>query len=303
MIGEMDDKVSVSGENLRQSVGRRKLSLDVTVVIPTRNEERNLARCLAALTRFSKVIVVDSGSTDATPAIAKEFGAQLLQFTWDGTYPKKRNWVLLTFRFATEWVLFLDADEVVNDAFCDEIQRAIAKNNHNGYWLNYTNYFQGKRLQYGLTQRKLALFKIGCGLYEQIQEQSWTTLDMEVHEHPIVEGSVGDIRQAIEHNDFQGLAKFVERHRDYAVWEAQRWLLLKKEAATSAERLTRRQKFKYQNLHHWWYPWFYFIYTYLIKRGFLDGTHGFHYAFYKLWYFVTIRLMITELGKDVSYKL
>ncbi len=59
---------------------------------------------------------------------------------------------------------------------------------------------------------------------------------------------------------------------------------------------TDRQRFKYRHLAKWWYRWFYFLFTYVAKRGFLDGAAGFHYAFFKLWYFQTIRLLIREAG-------
>ena len=111
--------------------------IPVSVVIPVRNEERNLPRCLAALARFAEAIVVDSGSTDATREIALRAGARLIEFRWDGRYPKKRNWVLTSQRLDNEWVLFIDADEVVDDRFCDEVAKAIASDRHSGYWLNY----------------------------------------------------------------------------------------------------------------------------------------------------------------------
>lgn len=118
---------------------------------------------------------------------------------------------------------------------------------------------------------------------------------MEIHEHPIVEGKVGEISAPIEHNDFRGIEKFLDRHRDYARWEARRLLVLERQGRHSAAELTSRQRFKYRNLRRWWYPWLYFIHAYVVRRGFLDGTAGFHYAFYKAWYFLTIQLMAREL--------
>lgn len=267
--------------------------IPITVVIPSKNEEKNLPSCLERLSRFREVIVVDSASSDRTVEIAKAHGASVINFTWDGQYPKKRNWLLLNYRFKTDWVLFLDADEFINEAFCDTAIRAVAKSQHHGYWLNYTNYFMGRALKHGLPQRKLALFRIGSGLYERIEEKSWSKLDMEIHEHPIIEGSVGEIKAPIDHRDFRGIEKFIERHRDYAIWEAKRFLSVSAETANSLP-LTARQKFKYANCNKWWYPWFYFFYTYGARGGFLDGSAGFYYAFYKAWYFCSIRLLIKE---------
>ena len=268
---------------------------NLTVVIPVRNEEKNLQHCLQRLNGITEILVVDSGSSDKTLEIAQNSGAQILQFDWNGQYPKKRNWVLLNHEFQTDWVLFLDADEFVDRNFLDELNQAIEANQHDGFWLNYTNVFLGKELKHGLPQRKLACFRIGKALYERIDEHSWSKLDMEVHEHPIVDGSVGEITTPIEHNDFKGLKKFLERHINYAAWEANRYRDLHHREDTNSVQLTGRQKFKYKHLASWWYPGFYFLFTYIVKRGFLDGSAGFHYAFYKAWYFHTIRLMIREL--------
>ena len=237
--------------------------------------------------------MIDSGSTDGTQQIARQFGARVVDFAWNGKYPKKRNWFLLNAPPKTPWVLFLDADELVDEAFCDALASAVADSNIQGYWLTYTNYFLGKPLRHGLGQRKLALFRVGRALYERIDEDSWSGLDMEIHEHPIVEGPVGEISTPIDHHDDRGIDKFVSRHREYALWEARRYRVLQEDKDAWA-RFTRRQRFKYSHLARWWYPWFYFLFTYVVKGGFLDGGPGFHYAFYKTWYFQTIRLLIRE---------
>ena len=81
-------------------------SIPVTVVVPVKNEARNLPRCLKRLERFEKVYVVDSGSDDATPEVAESHGAEVVQFKWNGRFPKKRNWFLDNHTLGTEWVLF-----------------------------------------------------------------------------------------------------------------------------------------------------------------------------------------------------
>ena len=87
-------------------------SIAVTVVIPTRNEARHLARCLEAVRRFSEVYVVDSQSTDSTVEIARAFGAEVVQFHYHGGWPKKRQWALDSLPFENDWILLLDADDV-----------------------------------------------------------------------------------------------------------------------------------------------------------------------------------------------
>ncbi len=120
---------------------------------------------------------------------------------------------------------------------------------------------------------------------------------MEVHEHPVLEGSVGEIAAPIDHRDFRGIAKFLERHVDYAKWEAARYAALHREGLDKAAHLTGRQAFKYRHLASWWYPAFYFCFAYLLRAGFLDGRAGLLYSFYKAWYFTTIRALIREAGK------
>lgn len=267
--------------------------LPVTVAVPVKNEEANLAKCLEKLGRFAEIVVIDSGSTDKTQEIAGSFGARVVDFTWDGKFPKKRNWFLLNDPPSQPWVLFLDADEFVDNVFCDAVAEAVQEDDKDAFWLTYTNYFLGQPLRHGLAQRKLALFRVGKAFYERIEEDGWSRLDMEIHEHPIVEGAVGEIQVPIDHRDYKGLARFLEKHIDYARWEARRYAKLQENAAAWAH-FTGRQRFKYRHLAKWWYPAFYVLFTYVVKLGVFDGAAGFHYAKYKAWYFQTIRLLIRE---------
>lgn len=264
--------------------------IPVTVVVPVRNEAGNIAKCLSRLKPFAEVVVIDSASTDGTREIVREAGVRLVDFSWNGSYPKKRNWYLLNDEPSCPWVLFLDADEFVDQAFCSAVGQAIRSTEYDGYWLTYTNHFLGRRLRFGVPQRKLALFRVGKGLYERVEEESWSGLDMEVHEHPVIDGAVGEISVPIEHNDDRGIDHFIDRHRDYARWESRRLDAL----GPSQKCLTRRQRFKYRHLASWWFPWFYFFYAYLVRLGCLDGGAGFLHAFYKAWYFQTIRLLVRE---------
>lgn len=267
--------------------------LPVTVVVPVRNEERNLPGCLRCLDAFAAVIVVDSGSVDRTPDIALAAGATLLQFTWDGGFPKKRNWVLLNHRFATPWVLFLDADEYVTPGFVAELRNVLPESPHAGYWIRYTNHFMGRELRFGQPMRKLALIRIGSGLYERIDEVRWSGLDMEVHEHPVLEGTIGELSSRIDHNDYKGLQAYIARHNDYSSWEAARFAKLA-DSPESADRFTPDQRRKYQSLDRWWLAPAYFLYSYVWKQGFRDGFVGFAFAAMKAIYFFNIRLKIIE---------
>jgi glycosyltransferase involved in cell wall biosynthesis len=267
--------------------------IPVTVVIPVKNEEKNLPSCLNKLSSFAEILVVDSCSTDRTRAIAEAAGAKVIDFYWQGGYPKKRNWVLLNHQFATPWVLFLDADECLTDQFVKELCTKISENRCDGFWLNYRNHFLGRVLKFGVSQRKLALFKVGAGLYERIDDARWSDLDMEVHEHPVLHGPVGVIASPIDHLDFRGLDHFIDRHNSYSTWEAHRFLQLK--ASPDAEQpLTQRQIAKYRYATRWWFPLAYFVMTYIVRGGFMDGRAGLVYAVFKACYFLQIREKIAE---------
>ena len=121
----------------------------------------------------------------------------MIDFVWDGGFPKKRNWFLRHHTPTTPWVLFLDADETLSPQVKREIAEALQDTSHQGFLLSYTNYFLG-RLRGGYPLRKLALFRVGEVEYERIEEDHWSVCEMEVHEHPIVAGSVGLIHSHID---------------------------------------------------------------------------------------------------------
>ena len=270
----------------------------VTVVIPVRNEGQNLSNCIRAVSSLGRILVVDSGSSDDTQTVAVSSGATVLNFEWDGLFPKKRNWTLRNYDFKTQWVLFLDADEFVSSEFIEEVRVAIKNSEHVGFWLNFTNYFMGQEMKGGDAFRKLALFRIGAGEYEKIEEDHWSHLDMEVHEHPVLEGSIGEIQAPIEHNDFRGLKHYIAKHNEYSSWEAMRYLRLLSQEGPEWSSLSDRQKKKYRNLAKWWFAPAYFVMTYIVKRGFGDGAVGLHFALMKAIYFYQIRLKIREVVND-----
>ena len=183
--------------------------IPVTVVIPVKNEEKNLPVCLELLKDFTEVVVVDSNSTDRTPEIVEQYGRKLVNFTWNGQFPKKRNWTLRNVALRNEWVLFLDADEFVTEDFKAELARTIAHTDCVGFWVNYVNDFMGKVLKHGAVMPKLPLFRVGAGEYEFIDEKQWSHLDMEIHEHPILNGKVGVIGKPLPEHDGQ------ERRTDF----------------------------------------------------------------------------------------
>lgn len=275
--------------------------LAVSVVVPVKNEEKNLAACLESVREFSERIVVDSQSTDSTAAVAQAAGATVLQFCWNGQFPKKRNWTLRTHAFQNEWVLFLDADERPTPEFIDELRRTLPGTRHNGFWLTYDNYFMGRKLRHGDKFRKIALVRRGRAEYERIDEAAWSKLDMEVHEHPIVEGSVGLIRAPIVHDDYKGLYAYIARHNEYSDWEARRTReVLCSARGEGGKPLNVRQRVKYRLVQSVWAGPIYFAYSYFFKLGFLDGRAGLAFAVMKMAYFTQVACKIRELSESAA---
>ncbi|MCW1887324.1 glycosyltransferase family 2 protein [Luteolibacter flavescens] len=269
--------------------------LPITVCIPVRNEEKNLPFCLNALgDSFTEIVVIDSGSTDRTRDIAEIAGVKVMDFAWDGKFPKKRNWALRNYSFSTPWVLFLDGDEGVTPAFIEELRRVIPQSPHAGYWISFENWFMGHPLRHGDVFRKLALFRVGTGEYERFPEDFWSHLDMEVHEHPVLEGTTGEIVARLEHHDFRGLKHYIAKHNEYSTWEANRYRWLQGAGQNEWAKLNDRQRFKYRNLDKWWLGWVYWGVAYFLKKGFLDGSTGWTFNRLKRRYFDEIRLKILE---------
>ena len=101
--------------------------LDITIAIPVKNEEKNLGGCLDAIgDDFARsIVLIDSQSTDGTLEIARAYGIDVVDFKWDGKFPKKRNWFLRNHSIQTEWIMFLDADEYLTAEFKNELRQKI----------------------------------------------------------------------------------------------------------------------------------------------------------------------------------
>ena len=283
----------------------QSLSDLLTIVIPVRNEEQNLPACLENVETFKHVVVVDSGSTDRTKEIFEGLrsnvsgpkdGWHWLDFKWDGKFPKKRNWVLANYRFKTPWALFLDADERMTEAWKREAAALLGSASAERCDIikcYYDNWFMGRMLRHGDVMQKTAMVRVGAAEYEKIDEDNWSSLDMEIHEQLQVKGSgeggrVGEIRARMEHHDRRSFESHVAKHREYAKWEANRYRQLM-DRPERWEALTARQKVKYRNLTRWWLAPAYFAASYFHKLGFLDGYAGLRFALFKAWYFTLVR--------------
>ena len=109
--------------------------LPVSVIVPVRNEARNLPRCLESLRQVGEIYVIDSQSTDATAEVARSYGAKVVQFHYQGGWPKKRQWAMDTLPFAYDWVFLVDADEALTPELAEEIGQAIQNPRFDGYYI------------------------------------------------------------------------------------------------------------------------------------------------------------------------
>jgi len=255
----------------------------VSVVIPIKNEALNLPRCLKSVYWADEIFVVDSESSDGSIEIAQRHGAQVVQFRFNGTWPKKKNWALENLRFRHEWVFILDADETLPAEAEEEFREAIANADQvAGYWINRRFMFMGKWLRHAYYPNwNLRLFRHSLGRYEKLTETDTRSGDNEVHEHVIVQGPIGRLRCEMDHYAFPTVEVFVEKHNRYSNWEARvtaERRLSGSDAQISSSVVGRRRRLKQLSQGLPFRGLLRFLYVYLWQKGFLDGREGYYFA-------------------------
>lgn len=255
----------------------------VSVVIPIKNEAANLPRCLKSAAWADEIFVVDSQSTDGSIELAQQRGAQVVQFQFNGTWPKKKNWALETLPFRHDWVFILDADETLPAEAEEEFQKAIREAGERvGYWINRRFMFMGKWLQHAYYPNwNLRLFRHSLGRYEKLTETDTRSGDNEVHEHVIVQGPTGRLRCEMDHYAFPTVEVFVEKHNRYSNWEARvsaERRLSGSDAHISSDVVGRRRRLKQFSQRFPFRGLLRFLYVYIWQKGFLDGREGYYFA-------------------------
>ena len=252
----------------------------VSVIVPVKHEAENLRRCLPALSWADEVFVIDSQSQDETARVAEEHGASVVQFHFNGIYPKKKNWALDNLPFRNEWVLIVDADEVVVPELAEEIARRTAADEADGFYLNMKYFFLGRRIKHcGYAEAwNLRLFKHRLGRYERMPVTPGVrTGDNEAHEHVLLDGGRAvRLRHELDHHAYPSIAVWVEKHNRYAVWEAAMFERFLSEPIPASigpgKRFKRLLKKVYLRLPM--RPVVRFVYAYGFRLGFLDGRSG-----------------------------
>jgi len=279
----------------------REVTLPISVIIPVKNEAQNLPRCLESLREAGEVYVIDSQSSDETVELARSFGAQVIQFHYDGGWPKKRQWALDVLPLHYDWVLLLDADESLTPELISEIKAAIRNPEVDGYHIGLEMFFLGRRLHHsGATFYKLSLFRRDKGRFEcRTKRQDNSMCDMEVHEHVIVSGATQKLKHRLVHRNVDNLARYIHKHNDYSNWEARVWSTHSNEfnaikpdllgSQAQRRRWLRKKFFRLPGS-----SLLFFLYKYVVRFGFLDGVPGLIYCGFQGIQFFQVKAKLYE---------
>jgi glycosyltransferase involved in cell wall biosynthesis len=239
-------------------VSRPRLS----VVVVTHNEEVRIRACLESASWADELIVVDAESTDKTATIARELTDHVFVRPWPG-FAAQKNFGLE--QAHGDWILSLDADELVSAALREEIVGVLAGGGaHSGYLLPRRNVFWGRWIRHGglYPDWQLRLFRRGHGRFAE----------RPVHESVTVDGSIGRLAGPLEHRSYRDVADFLERADRYSTLAADDWLAAGRPARPLVDLVGR--------------PVARFLTMYVARAGFLDGWRGFLlavlYAYYVL---------------------
>lgn len=270
-------------------------AIPITVVVSTKNEERAISACLEGVKQFSQVYVVDSQSTDSTKELAASKGAVVVDFQWDGLYPKKKQWCLDNLTIDNAWLLFLDADETPSAELVHElVQIGGASNPPNivAYDIPLTYVFGGRRLLHGHVVTKRALLRPDKVHFPVVDDLDAPGMgELEGHYQPVAEGQVASTAGRIIHDDPDPIASWIARHNKYSDWEA--FLRFHSTSGGRVNAVRSKQGRIFARIPG--KPLAFFIYSFILRRGFIDGRAGFDYAFGLAWYYWLIDTKHREL--------
>lgn len=228
----------------------------ISAIVLTENEEKNIEKCLKSLRWCNEVIVIDDGSSDRTVNIAKEAGCKVYNRYLDN-FSNQRNFGLS--KASGEWVLFVDADEIISEALAFEISNIISawtngvENKYKGFYILRIDIIWDKELKYGESGIKLLrLARKHAGKWKGVVHERWK-----------INGLAGTLKNPIIHYPHQSIADFLKEINYYTSLRAKELYL---------------NNIKSNIFSIIIYPLGKFIVNYFIKKGILDGTLGLVHA-------------------------
>jgi len=242
----------------------------LTVVIVAKNEARNISDCVASASFANEILVLDSGSTDGTSALAAKAGARVVQTDWPGYGPQ----VARGFSLATgDWVLSLDADERITDALRAQVQEAIRTGGHDGYKIPRMSEFCGQYIRHSGWRPDHTL-RLGRRAVSGFTDHF-------LHAHMTVDGSIGELSASLVHYSYPDINDVLEKLNRYSSGHARDMQARGKSASVTRAVLAGL---------------FAFVRTYFFRLGFLDGQHGLMLAIYnaEYTYYKYIKLMFLQ---------
>jgi len=273
--------------------------IPLSVIIATKNEEANINPCLQALQHFDEILVVDSASTDQTRHIAETLGATMILFHWNGQYPKKRQWILDNVATKHEWVLFMDADEIMTPELQQELQNLFATGPQcAGYFIKGQYIWENRKLRFGLRNKKLCLLDRSKFTFPPVNDLKAPGMgEIEGHYQPTLKAQhknepIGTLKHSLIHHACTNKTEWLEKHERYAAWEHYMnshnlWPAEDSPWRNALKTAFRRSKIR---------PHLAFLHSYIIKAGFLDGRAGFDFARHRYLYYQ----MIAALNRKSS---
>ena len=297
----------VSAEDAMIERRRRLPEAPITVMLPVLNEEQNLPAALASVAWADQVIVVDSYSTDRTAALSRAAGAEVVQFQYSGSGPKKKAWAL--------------ANAPIRQRVAADSRRRRARDgraargdrgsrcgaaSRDGYYIDREFMFMGRSMRCFRPNWNLRLFKHRLGRMEDLEMNDLPgTGDNEIHEHIQVDGRVGFLKAPLLHDDYRGLTPWLERHNKYATWEAQIYRKFRAGADRGrAAGILRLDAFRRKRvLRRVWVrlplrPVLRFFTWYVARRGFMEGRAGFVFCVLMAYYEFIIGAKMMELERS-----
>ncbi len=276
--------------------------LDLTAIILTYNEEKNIVSCIESIKPIAKrIIVVDSFSSDDTVELSKKMGAEVYQNKWVN-YATQYNWGIDRANVDTEWILRIDADERISKEASKEIEDIIQKADKDiaGIIVRFKVTFLGRELKHGgiYPFRKLLLYKNGFGYME----------NRNMDEHIILKsGKAVSLKNDSYHYDYKDLTEWIDKHNKYSSREVLDYFQNKKEEINNMNGSAKVKRWIKYNLYYKLPMGFrahlYYIYRYYFKFGFLDGKEGKIFNFLQAyWYRYLVDAKIFEVKDEIHEK-